>query len=168
LPESTRWWEIELRASDLARLRAFPRKQWRSFAKGDFYLVRMIERIRARVESADHSWFTEKMRSVAADLRGDGVPNSVLLIGVDENGPLTIIEGNHRMAAAMLVSPAAVHETFRFYCGLSREMTSCCWYRTDLRSLARYGGNIIRYMFHDRDCFVERIMREGAGQFMDG
>jgi len=84
------------------------------FAKGDFYLVRMIERIRARVESADHSWFTEKMRSVAADLRGDGVPNSVLLIGVDENGPLTIIEGNHRMAAAMLVSPAAVHETFRF------------------------------------------------------
>ncbi len=168
LPESTRWWEIELRASDLARLRAFPRKQWRSFAKGDFYLVRMIERIRARVESADHSWFTEKMRSVAADLRGDGVPNSVLLIGVDENGPLTIIEGNHRMAAAMLVSPAAVHETFRFYCGLSREMSSCCWYRTDLRSLARYGGNIIRYMFHDRDCFVERIMREGAGQFMDG
>jgi O-antigen/teichoic acid export membrane protein len=161
LPGSTRWWEIELQASDMARLRAFPRKQWRSFAQGDFYLVRMIERIRARVESTDRSWFTEKMRSVAADLRGDGVPNSVLLIGVDENSPLTIIEGNHRMAAAMLVSPAAVHETFRFYCGLSPEMTNCCWYRTDLRSLARYASNIVRYILHDRDFFVEKTMRVG-------
>lgn len=164
LPESTRWWEIELQPSDVARLRAFPRKQWRKFAQGDFYLVRMIERIRSKVESADRSWFTEKMRSVAADLRGDGVPNSVLLIGVDESSPLTIIEGNHRMAAAMLVSPAAVNEKFRFYCGLSPEMTNCCWYRTDLRSLCRYAGNLVRYMFHDRDYLVQRTLRDRAAQ----
>jgi O-antigen/teichoic acid export membrane protein len=164
LPESTEWWEIGLQPSDLARIRAFPRKQWRQFARGDFYLVRMIERIRSKVESADRSWFTEKMRSVTADLRGSGVPNSVLLIGVDESSPLTIIEGNHRMAAAMLVSPTAVNQKFRFYCGLSPEMTNCCWYRTDLKSLCRYGGNLVRYIFHDRDYLVQRTLRDRAGE----
>lgn len=160
LPDDTQWWQIELRPSDLARVRAFPRKQWRKFARGDFYLVRMIERIRSQVDSEDRSWFTEKMRSVAADLCGNGVPNSVLLIGMDEGSPLTIIEGNHRMAAAMLVSPTAVSQQFRFYCGLSPQMTNCCWYRTDLKSLSRYAGNIVRYMLHDRDYLVQRSLRD--------
>ena len=81
LPNDTQWWEMELGPSDLPRVRAFPRKQWAKFAEGDFYLTRMIARIQAIVESKDHSWFSEKMRSVAADLGGNGVPNSVLLIG---------------------------------------------------------------------------------------
>jgi hypothetical protein len=160
LPENTRWWEVELQRSELGRLRAFPRKQWRKFARGDFYLVRMIERIRSKVDSQDQSWFTEKMRSVAADFRGDRVPKSVLLIGIDEKHPLTIIEGNHRMAAAMLVSPETVHEKFRFYCGLSPQMGACCWYRTDLRSLSRYAANIVRFLFHDRDYLIQKTLRE--------
>jgi O-antigen/teichoic acid export membrane protein len=164
LPVNTQWWQIELQPSDLARVRAFPRKQWRKFARGDFYLIRMIERIRSQVDSEDRSWFTEKMRSVAADLCGNGVPNSVLLIGVDECSPLTIIEGNHRMAAAMLISPTVVNQQFRFYCGLSPEMTNCCWYRTDLRSLSRYAGNIVRYMLHDRDYLVQRSLRDGLDE----
>lgn len=168
LPSDTQWWEIELRPSDLPRVRAFPRKQWAKFAEGDFYLTRMIDRIQAIVESKDKSWFSEKMRSVAADLKGKRVPNSVLLIGVDESSPLTIIEGNHRMAAAMLVSPEVVNQQFRFYCGLSPRMTRCCWYRTDVRSLTHYATNIVRYMFHDGDYFVQRSlrneMRESAAQ----
>jgi O-antigen/teichoic acid export membrane protein len=159
LPSDTQWWEIELQPSDLPRVRAFPRKQWRKFAEGDFHLTRMIDRIRATVESQDPAWFSEKMRSLAADLRDNRVPNSVLLIGVDENSPLTIIEGNHRMAAAMLLSPEAVSQQFRFYCGLSPNMTRCCWYRTDLRSLAHYARNIIRYMLHDQDYFIQRSLR---------
>jgi hypothetical protein len=159
LPTDTQWWEIELRSSDLPRVRAFPRKQWAKFAEGDFYLTRMIERIQAIVESKEQDWFSEKMRSVAADLRGKRVPNSVLLIGVDESSPLTIIEGNHRMAAAMLVSPEEVSQQFRFYCGLSPKMTQCCWYRTDVRSLAHYATNMVRYMFRDADYFVQRSLR---------
>lgn len=164
LPENTQWWEIELQLSDLPRVRAFPRKQWRKFAEGDFYLTRMIARIRSTVESQDLSWFSEKMRSVAADLRGNRVPNSVLLIGVNESSPLTIIEGNHRMAAAMLVWPDAVDRQFRFFCGLSPQMNRCCWYQTDLRSLAHYASNIVLYMFHDRDYFVQRTLRETASE----
>jgi O-antigen/teichoic acid export membrane protein len=164
LPADTGWWEIELQPADLPMIRAFPRKQWSKFAEGDFYLTRMIARIKAIVESQDQSWFSEKMRSVVADLRDHRVPNSVLLIGVDERSPLTIIEGNHRMAAAMLVSPEAVSQQFRFYCGLSISMTKCCWYRTDVRSLAHYAGNIVRYMFQDRDFFVQRVLRDEGGE----
>ena len=160
LPADTQWWEIELRPSDLPRVRAFPRKQWRKFAEGDFHLTRMIDRIRQTVESRDSGWFSEKMRSVTADLRDHRVPNSVLLIGVDESSPLTIIEGNHRMAAAMLVSPEAVSQQFRFYCGLSPNMTRCCWYRTDLRSLSHYARNIVRYMLHDQDYFIQKSLRD--------
>src|SRR6266576_4503168 len=107
------------------------------------------------------------MRLVAADLRGNGVPNSVLLIGEDEGSPLTIIEGNHRMAAAMLVSPTAVARQFRFYCGLSPEMSNCCWYRTDLKTLSRYAANIVRYVFQDGDYLVQRSLRERVdGRFV--
>jgi O-antigen/teichoic acid export membrane protein len=163
LPKDTEWWQIELQPSDLPRIRAFPRKQWRKFAEGDFYLTRMIARIKSTVESDDTSHFSAKMRSVAADLQDNRVPNSVLLIGVDESGPLTIIEGNHRMAAAMLLSPSAVSQHFRFYCGLSPRMTECCWYRTDLRTLARYAGNLLRYIFHDRDYYIRRTLRNEYG-----
>ncbi len=163
LPRDTQWWQIQLQPSDMPRVRAFPRKQWRKFAEGDFHLTEMIGRIRTNIESQNKSLFSEKMRSVAADLRENRVPDAVLLIGVDETSPLTIIEGNHRMAAAMLVSPEAVSQQFRFYCGLSSRMTQCCWYRTDLRTLTRYAGNIVRYMFHDRDAYVQRVLRDELG-----
>jgi hypothetical protein len=84
---------------------------------------------------------------------------SVLLIGVDDSSPLTIIEGNHRMAAAMLASLDMVHRRFRFYCGLSPNMTQCCWYQTDFATLSRYAKNIVRYMFHDRDFFIRKVLR---------
>lgn len=159
LPDDTAWWEVELSEGTLARIRAFPRKQWRRFAGRDFYLTDMIERIRKNIQSRELSQFNLKMRAVAEDLEENLVPDSVLLIGVDEQSPLTIIEGNHRMAAAMMLSPDDVHRRFRFYCGLSPNMTQCCWYQTDLLTLSRYAKNIVRYMFQDRDYFIQRALR---------
>ena len=159
IPQDTVWWQVDLHGDDLARIRAFPRKQWRSFAEGSFFLRDMIERIRKKVQSREPSQFSLKMRSVIEDLGEDAVPDSVLLIGVDERSPLTIIEGNHRMAAAMMISPSDVHRRFRFYCGLSPNMTQCCWYQTDLVTLSRYATNIVRYMFQDRDYFIQRALR---------
>jgi hypothetical protein len=159
LPQDTQWWRVELDGDDLSRIRAFPRKQWRSFAAGNFYLTDMIERIRRKVEAPDGNSFSVKMRGVTADLEQKLVTNSVLLIGVDDYGPLTIIEGNHRMAAAMLIDPSTVQRRFSFYCGLSPRMTQCCWYQTDFATLSRYARNIVRYMFHDRDFVIQRSLR---------
>jgi O-antigen/teichoic acid export membrane protein/transposase len=159
LPADTQWWRVQLDSDDIARIRAFPRKQWRSFAEETFYLTDMIGRIRKKVEEPEGTKFSLKMRGVSADLEQKLVTNSVLLIGVDDYGPLTIIEGNHRMAAAMLLDPASVHQRFKFYCGLSPHMRQCCWYQTDFATLSRYAKNIVRYMFHDRDFFIQRILR---------
>jgi O-antigen/teichoic acid export membrane protein len=159
LPRDTEWWEVRLEENDLTRIRAFPRKQWRGLANGSFHLVDMLDRIRGKVQSPDDNPFSSKMRSVMAELDENLACKSVLLIGVDDNSPLTIIEGNHRMAAAMLASPDTVHRRFRFYCGLSPNMTQCCWYQTDFATLSRYAKNIVRYMFHDRDFFIRKALR---------
>jgi hypothetical protein len=164
LPEDTEWWEIELTPRDLARLRSFPRNEWRRFAGDGFELTEMVGRIEAELSRGQQSKFLKKIEEIGSDLLGTDVPNSVLLIGTDEYHPLTIIEGNHRMTAAMLHMPAAAHLRLRFYCGLSPRMNTCCWHRTDLRSLTRYAGHTVRFMFHDMDFLVSRTLREKLGE----
>src|ERR1700722_1671573 len=160
LPDDTEWWEIELTARDLQRLRSFPRNDWRRFASKGYYLTQMVGRIEAEMARGQHGRFLKKLEDIASDLRGNEVPDAVLLIGIDEHHPLTIIEGNHRMAAAMLAMPQSAHQRFRFYCGLSPKMNTCCWHKTDLRSLTRYARHTVRYLFHDADFVVARTLRE--------
>lgn len=157
LPPGIEWWEIEMTAADLARLRSFPRNDWRRYAGGGFYLTEMIGRIEAELVRGENSRFLKKLAAIGTDLRETHIPDSVLLIGIEGHYPLTIIEGNHRMAAAMLTMPESAHRRFRFYCGLSPQMNLCCWYNTDLRSLARYARHTVRYMF--RDFTVARTLR---------
>jgi hypothetical protein len=163
LPPNTEWWEIELTSRDLARLRSFPRNEWRHFARPGFYLAEMIGRIEAELSRGKQSRFLKKIKDIASDLRGSGVPDAVLLIGMDGQHPLTIIEGNHRMAAAMLTMPDSAHHRFRFYCGLSPHVNSCCWHKTDLRSLTRYARHMVRHMFTQGDFFVVRTLRKSSG-----
>ena len=86
--------------------------------------------------------------------------NAVLLNGIDETSPLTIIEGNHRMAAASLVFPDDIHRRFRFLCGFSPRMTECCWYQTDFSTLLRYARNFITYWLEEPpDVIIERALR---------
>ena len=158
LPSGIEWWEVELRASDLSRLRSFPRNDWRRFAAGGFYLAEMIGRIQAELRRGQSSRFLKKLGEIATDLQQSQVPDAVLLIGIDGYHPLTIVEGNHRMAAALLTMPESAHRRFRFYCGLSPNMNLCCWHNTDLRSLSRYARHTFRYMF--RDFLVARTLRD--------
>jgi len=54
----------------------------------------------------------------------------------------------------------------RFYCGLSPKMAQCCWYQTNVATLARYARNMIRHFVHDPDkeliCLLQRT--EGESQ----
>jgi hypothetical protein len=58
-----------------------------------------------------------------------------------------------------LTMPESAHRRFRFYCGLSPQMNSCCWYKTDLRSAVSYVQHAVRYMFQDADFFLARTLR---------
>jgi O-antigen/teichoic acid export membrane protein len=157
LPADTQWYEVELTAADLARIRFFPRADWRRIAQGSFYLTDVVERIRPKMENSFDDSFLGKLRHLSSSVQENLLHATVLLIGINETGPLTILDGNHRMAAAMLGKSIAVHSRFRFICGFSPSMIRCCWYATNLNTLLRYFKNLVRYFSYDPESDIERF-----------
>ena len=157
LPEDTRWFQVSITPEDLARIRFFPRAQWRRVAEGSFYLTDMIESLRAKCEESSNDEFFRKLARMSNSVQESLVNPTVLLIGVDRNSPLTILDGNHRIAAAMLAQPPAPLESFQFICGLSPAMTRCCWYRTNVNTLWRYLTNLVRHFFYDPETDIGRF-----------
>ena len=158
LPVDTEWWEIQLQREDMYQLRVFPRSQWRKVADDSYYLSDIIERLQAKVASDPENPFSRKLNEVREALTQGTKPSSILMIGIDENNPLTIIEGNHRMAAASLLAPMEVPQYFTFLCGFSPRMTECCWYQTDLSTLWRYAKNTMAFYFEDPDSVIAKAM----------
>lgn len=157
LPENTEWFKVELDRSELDRIRFFPRAQWRRVAQGSFYLTDMVECLRSKSQESQKDLFFEKLRRLHIPVRDGLVNPTVLLIGIDAQSPLTIIDGNHRMAAAMLSQPPVALDGFQFICGLSPSMTRCCWYRTNVNTLSRYLTNLLRYIFYDPESDIGRF-----------
>jgi O-antigen/teichoic acid export membrane protein len=162
LPEDTRWFRVDLALSDLARIRFFPRAQWRRAAEGSFYLTDMIECLRLKWQETPDDEFFRKLDRITKSVHGSRVNPTVLLIGVDDRSPLTILDGNHRMAAAMLAQPPADLESFQFICGFSPAMTRCCWYRTNVNTLYRYLTNLLRHIFYDPESDIGRFQESDS------
>jgi O-antigen/teichoic acid export membrane protein len=164
LPRDTEWWQIELTPDDLERVRVFPRAHWLRLAHGSLYMSDIAERLQQlEGENDDHPFF-RKIRILKEKLQRSVPETAILLIGVTDESPLTVIEGNHRMAAAALASPAVMASRFRFLCGFSPRMTQCCWYRTDFGSLWRYGRNRIKDLGRDHDAQLAAILNAGASE----
>jgi hypothetical protein len=157
LPQDTKWFQVSLTPDDLARIRFFPRAQWRRVSQGSFYLNDMIESLRLKWQESSDDEFFRKLARMTDSVQENLVNPTVLLIGVDPRSPLTILDGNHRMAAAMLAQPPAELESFQFICGLSPSMTRCCWYRTNVNTLWRYLTNLLRHVFYDPESDIGRF-----------
>lgn len=159
LPADTKWYEITLRESDLHMVRVFPRAQWRTLARGNFELPVVAERIRERQQVCS-DLFSRKIASICDVLTtAECRLNSILLIGVDDKQPLTIIDGNHRLTAAFL---AGRIDRLRFLCGLSPNMRRCCWYNTSVGTLARYAANLLQQVFRDPEAELIRMRVSAA------
>ncbi len=159
LPEDTAWYKVELTIADLERIRFFPRAQWRRVGEGSFYLTDMVECLRMKSQQSPDDEFFQKLRRLSSPIRRGSVNPTLLLIGVDGQSPLTLLDGNHRMAAAMLVQPPAALNSFQFICGLSPAMIRCCWYHTSLNTLSRYLTNLVRHTFYDPESDIGRFAR---------
>jgi O-antigen/teichoic acid export membrane protein len=162
LPADTEWWEVELQSSDLLRVRVFPRDQWRKHSDRNYYLLDTAERIGGKISQSSDA-FIAKLRSLSTGLAQAQAKeqrrDTVLLIGLDAAAPLTIIEGNHRMTAAALVSPNDAHLTFRFLCGFSPHMMECCWYQTDFSTLLRYAKNSVTWLFDNCQAVIDQALQ---------
>ncbi len=157
LPAQTDWYEVEISAEDLSRIRVFPRAQWRNLAHGDFSINGIAERIRTR-RNAIEGQFAEKITAIRDWLVHENVVTAVLLIGINENEALTVLDGNHRLVAAMLASPSTVQK-LRFLCGLSPRMSECCWYNTNVVTLLRYGKHVLRYLVRNPEAELKRFLQ---------
>ncbi len=162
LPPDTQWYAVGLAIKDLSRIRFFPRAQWRRVARGSFYLPQVVEQLRWELQAPGEDDFLNKLRMLSSSVREGAANPTVLLIGVNPTGPLTILDGNHRMAAAMLGGPSTPLGQFRFLCGFSPKMTRCCWYDTNLNTLLRYFKNIVRHFADDPETHIDRYQQEDS------
>jgi hypothetical protein len=121
----------------------------------------MVDCLRTKWQETPDDEFFSKLERLTNSVQDGLVNPTVLLIGVDATSPLTILDGNHRMAAAMLAQPPANLESFQFICGLSPAMTRCCWYRTNVNTLSRYLTNLLRHIFYDPQSDIGRFMESG-------
>jgi O-antigen/teichoic acid export membrane protein len=159
IPVGTKWYEVEVNESDLSEVRVFPRAQWRKLARGNFSVPRIADEMRNHGNLLD-AQFLAKIASIGDRLTQPGASlGAILLIGRNENEPLTVLDGNHRLVAAMLASPLKL-DRFRFLCGFSPRMTDCCWYTTNLMTLCRYGKNAIMHAVRRPEAELARLLRD--------
>lgn len=154
LPDDVMWYEASFDADNVDQIRVFPRAHWRKMAQGDFSVRRVLRRFEGGAKGVDPE-FVAKIENIRTSMSIESLAfGSVLLIGVNEAEPLTVLDGNHRFVAALLEGKA---DRLRFICGLSPHMTECCWYRTDLKTLTRYGRNLVRHLIRLEDSDINRI-----------
>jgi hypothetical protein len=166
LPGDTEWWVVQLQPEDIAHIRVFPRAQWRKIAAGSYQLPDIVHNIRTNHFSNGVRRFVSKIQSLSYRLRRESDDSSVLLIGIDERKPLTILEGNHRVVAALLASHDVLLSQFRVLCGLSPRMSESCWYDTNLSTLWRYFKHRLRNVV-DREADVELVLAAAEAQVAD-
>lgn len=164
LPPDTQWYEVKLNRQDIGRLRVFPRAQWRRLASGSFGLTEILDRIRRNQFSSRAAGFVGQIREFSEELKRGSNGGAILLIGLDQHQPLTIIEGNHRLTAAALAGETEMLQ-FRYFCGFSPHMTECCWYQTTLATLYRYARHRLKMIMYDRETDIAQIMQSHLNQY---
>ena len=158
IPVKTKWYAIEVNETNLGQIRAFPRAQWRRLAPSGVSITEVVESVRTRKHLVDLP-FLLKIVSIGNQLRlADPGFSAVILIGLNENERFTILDGNHRLVAAMLSSPQTLNK-LRFICGLSPRMNECCWYNTNLATLLRYGRNKLAGAIRNPEAELAQIMQ---------
>lgn len=158
IPVGTEWYEVEIDEADLGQIRAFPRANWRKLARGNFSVTEIAEAMRTRQHLVGNS-FLSKMTAIGDQLQQAETGFSpVILIGLNEREPLTVLDGNHRLVAAILASPSSVKK-LRFLCGLSPRMTECCWYNTNLLTLFRYGRNMLARVVRNPEAELAHLLQ---------
>jgi hypothetical protein len=157
LPLDTQWYEVELRPSELDFVRCFPRAHWRKLAQGDFAVTAVAQRMQQGIDGSEPV-LRGKLDAIANRISsGDEEMGVIVLIGLNEREPVTVLDGNHRLMAAMLSAPPDF-ERLRFLCGLSPRMGECCWYNTNLVTLTRYAKNVLTHLIHDPEAELARLM----------
>ncbi len=125
LPRDTQWWEMRIEPADLDLICVAARPEWKRIANGNMLLKDIAERIRSGRFNGSS---VRKVQDMGYCLRQAVSRSSVVLIGVDETKPLTILEGNHRLVAVLVAANELAPGLFRVITGFSGRMNECRCY----------------------------------------
>jgi O-antigen/teichoic acid export membrane protein len=161
IPQGTEWYEVEVKDQDLDHIRVFPRAQWRKLARGTFSIREVAENLVERKHLVE-TGFLSKITSIEKDLEHtDADFGAVILIGLDESKPLAVLDGNHRLVAAVLSNPQKLQK-LKYLCGLSPRMAECCWYNTNLVTLFRYATNVMAQAMNNPEAELARLLETSS------
>jgi len=156
LPDDRQWWEVDFEPEDVEQVSVFPRAQWRKIARGNFKALDVAARIR-QLKETEPTEFIKKISDICAKLPTDLPKGMIILLGIDEDRPVTILEGNHRFMASLLAGGPEHLRNARMVAVFSPHMERCCWYKTSLLTLARCLKNRIKHHW-DRDTDLARLL----------
>lgn len=173
IPQDTKWWEVRLEPCDLERLDVFARTHWRKIGGSSCRLAHVVEQMRTKdfsktyvvggtahggVEISKVGDVVDGIKSFSKDVAAGNDQSAAVLIGVDDHQPVTILEGNHRFAAALLASPDHLFRQFKVYYGESPEMVRSCWYGAPTTAnMARYAWNRLKH-FGNHEADIQRLL----------
>lgn len=177
LPEDRQWWEIEFDPEDVELVSVFPRAHWRKIAGGNFSAVHVAERVRQLKDSGSSDEFLSKISAIGSRLpaglsyenqsydqsQEELIEGMIILLGLDEHRPVTLLEGNHRFIAALLAGGPHLLKNARMAAVFSPQMEKCCWYKTNFLTLARCLKNRIQH-YWDRDTDLARLLAAGSAR----
>lgn len=167
IPSDTSWYEVEINQQDLHCIRAFPRAQWRKLARGNFSVTEVASRLRTRRKSLPKD-FLRKIDQIAEEISsGNFGFGAVILIGVNDSEPLTVLDGNHRLMAALNTGPGT-YTRLRVLCGLSSRMNECCWYSTNVVTLFRYGSHLLGRAIRNPNTQFSTLLRSADAETAGG
>ena len=157
LPGDVEWWDIEPEEKDFERINVFPRAQWRTISDGNFQALHVAGLIQRQLEAGKTDDLLAKIKVLKTRLQYEGPKSTIMLIGVDENQPVTLLEGNHRFVSCLLLPREVMMRRLRLICGFSPNMKKCCWYKTDVFNLIHYAKNRIKH-FWDREADLAELL----------
>jgi hypothetical protein len=161
LPEDRQWWEVDFAPEDVEQVSVFPRAHWRKIARGNFKALDVAARIR-QLKETEPTEFIRKISDICANLSTDHPQGMVIFLGLDEQRPVTLLEGNHRFVASLLAGGPEHLGNARMVAVFSPQMEKCCWYKTNLLTLTRCLKNRIKHHW-DRDTDLARLLAATAG-----
>jgi O-antigen/teichoic acid export membrane protein len=161
IPADTEWYEVVVEEAELAQVRVFPRAHWRKLGNGNFSISEILKGMRGQQDAVDAT-FLSKIAAIRKKLLEDELgPRTVILIGVNETEPVTVLDGNHRLVSSVLHPPNRM-DALRFVCGFSPHMAECCWYNTNLTTLMRYGKNVLKHVVRDPEAELARLLQSAG------
>lgn len=159
LPEDRQWWEIEFEPADIERVNVFPRAHWRTLAEGDFSARNVAERVQQLLAGKELEAFARKINAIAKGEDSSSSGGLVIFLGLDEHHPVTLLEGNHRFIASLLMPERNLLASAHLVGLFSPNMEKCCWYKTDIFTLARCLKNRIQH-YWDRAPDLDRLLEQ--------